>query len=207
MFHAFSAHPVSWLVGFLWLLWATVWLAAAVWTAGIKRRPVERREWRTTRLSVLLLAIPAVLIWNLRPVLGWWDRPLLPHALALPGLLVSATGFAFSIWARIALNRNWSGMAVLRSGHELVRKGPYRMVRHPIYTGLLLALAGTVIALGLPPRWIALWLLILAALWLKITGEEKLLAERFGPDFESFRRSTPALVPHLVHNPDRSPEP
>ncbi len=193
--HVFSLSPEPWLK-ILWISWATVWLIAALWTAGFKRRPVEQSEWRLSRLSMVLVLIPAFFLWT-RPA-GWLHRPLLPGFFVLPGLLICAAGIAFCFWARFALNRNWSGMAVLRMGHELVEKGPYRYVRHPIYSGLLVSLGGTALAQGLPLRWVGIWFLSLIAVWFKILGEEHLLAERFGQEFKAFRESTPALFPRLT---------
>ena len=187
--------PKPWLF-ILWIFWGAIWLGAALWTAGFRRRPVEQSEWRLSRLSLVVVLIPALFLWT-RPA-GWLHRPLLSGFFVLPGLLVCALGMAFSFWARFSLNRNWSGMAVIRSGHELVEKGPYRYVRHPIYSGLLLSLAGTALAQGLPLRWVGVWLLSLLAVWFKILGEERLLAERFGEEFKAFRQSTPALLPRLT---------
>ncbi len=184
--------PEPWLF-ILWIFWGAIWLGAALWTAGFRRRPVEQSEWR---LSLVVVLIPALFLWT--RTAGWLHRPHLPGFFVLPGLLVCALGMAFSFWARFSLNRNWSGMAVIRSGHELVEKGPYRYVRHPIYSGLLLSLAGTALAQGLPLRWVGVWLLSLLAVWFKILGEERLLAERFGEEFKAFRQSTPALLPRLT---------
>jgi len=123
--------------------------------------------------------------------------PAPPEGFHPPRLTLTALGIAISFWARFTLSRNWSGMAVIRAGHELVERGPYRYVRHPIYSGILTALAGTVITLGAPLKGIAIGCLVLAVFLLKIRSEERLLASTFGERFTRFRRETPALFPRL----------
>ncbi len=200
----FSLSPEPWLL-ILWIIWAAVSLIAALWTAGLKCLPVEKSEWRLSRLSMIVVLIPGFLLWK-EPAL-WLHRPLLPAFFVLPGLLICGAGIAFSFWARFALNRNWSGVAVIRSGHELIERGPYRYVRHPIYSGLLTSLAGTALAQGLPLRWVGVWLLSLLAVGFKIMGEERLLAERFGKEFKSFRESTPALFPRPIRRRGQASSP
>ena len=107
-----------------------------------------------------------------------------------------AIGLAFAIWARVEIGRLWSSAVALKAEHTLVRGGPYAITRHPIYSGLLLALLGTAIArdteaalLGFP--------LLCAGLFVKSKQEERLLLERFGPEYEKYRAEVPALIPHI----------
>ena len=90
------------------------------------------------------------------------------------GVAAVAAGLAFTVWARICLGRNWSGTVTLKQDHELVRTGPYRFVRHPIYTGLLVAIAGSAVVRG---EWRAALALVIAfaALWRKLRLEERWL--------------------------------
>ena len=106
------------------------------------------------------------------------------------------TGLAFSIWARRVLGRNWSAIVTLKEGHELVTRGPYALVRHPIYTGLLLGFLGSAIARG---RWsglLATALFFLSALR-KYRLEERWMWERFGDDYDAYRSRVKAIVPYL----------
>jgi protein-S-isoprenylcysteine O-methyltransferase Ste14 len=102
----------------------------------------------------------------------------------------------FSIWARISLGRNWSGRVVVKEGHRLVSTGPYAFVRHPIYTGLLVALAGSALYDG---SWRALLGLTCFAIgfWLKARSEEELLERELGDDYRAYQARTPMLVPSL----------
>ena len=200
---SFILHEREGILWGLWIFWVGFWIASALWTAGVRRRPVVRRSPPVSRLAEIAIAIPIVLIaeapWT------WLQTPLLPRAFAIPGLILTATGMGFSFWARIALNQNWSGVAVIRSGHELVREGPYRFVRHPIYGSMLLALAGSVLTLGAPIQGLVIGGLILAVFWIKIRSEQKLLEATFGESYHRFRREIPALIPRLrVRRPGRN---
>ena len=106
-------------------------------------------------------------------------------------------GLLFTIWARLYLGRNWSGVVTLKKDHELVRGGPYRFVRHPIYSGLLLAIAGSAVVRG---EWRGVLALIIAfvALWRKLRLEERWLGEAFGEQYAAYRAEVAALIPFVL---------
>jgi protein-S-isoprenylcysteine O-methyltransferase Ste14 len=106
-----------------------------------------------------------------------------------------AVGLGFAAWARAHLGQNWSGIVTVKEDHALVRTGPYRAVRHPIYTGLLLALTGTAMAIG---EWRGVLAVICALIGLlrKIQVEEKRMSENF-PEYSRYRQQTAALIPLL----------
>ena len=106
-----------------------------------------------------------------------------------------AAGLGFAMWARVHLGRNWSGIVTVKEDHALVRTGPYRAVRHPIYTGLLLALIGTAMAIGQWRGVLAVIFMLIGFLW-KIHVEEKRMCENF-PEYGDYRRETAALIPLL----------
>jgi protein-S-isoprenylcysteine O-methyltransferase Ste14 len=110
------------------------------------------------------------------------------------GLALVVLGLAFSVSARVWLGNNWSGVVTLKQDHELIRSGPYRWVRHPIYTGLLLAILGSAIALGEWRGLIAL-VLVAAAVLRRIAIEERFLTQQFGAAYARYRAEVPALVP------------
>lgn len=122
----------------------------------------------------------------------WTGQPAVQYC----GSALTAIGLLFSVWARVHLGRNWSGIITLKEGHRLIRTGPYRLVRHPVYTGLLLAVIGSAMAVG---TWDALFgvAIILLALLLKLRREETLLTTQFGEEYRAFKRETPALVPFI----------
>ena len=97
----------------------------------------------------------------------------------------------------MTLGRNWSSVPQVKEQHELVVKGPYRIVRHPIYTGLILAAAGTALAQN-RGSWLFMGVLILASYWLKIRVEERLMMETFPEEYPEYRRRVKALIPGIL---------
>src|SRR5262249_46342659 len=145
------------------------------------------------------LAIAAMLVWARHLPMPWLYQRLLPATAATfwIGAVVLAAGLAFSVWARVVLGRNWSGTVTLKQDHELIRTGPYRWVRHPIYTGLLIGFVGTAIAVG-QWRGVLAVLIVFVALWRKLRLEERWLGDLFGAEYVRYRREVPALIPFLL---------
>jgi protein-S-isoprenylcysteine O-methyltransferase Ste14 len=128
------------LIPALWGVWALVWIVMAL--------RVKAVAWRESTWSRLVGLVPLVLaFWLLaaRSMPGWlgqrWAEP--SWILIGLGLTLVAAGLLLAVWARTALAGNWSGSVTLKEGHEIVRSGPYRLIRHPIYSGLLLAWASS----------------------------------------------------------------
>ena len=112
------------------------------------------------------------------------------------GLLMTIAGVAFAIWARVTLGRNWSGTVTVKQDHELIRTGPYALVRHPIYTGITLAVFGTAMFDG-EIRSIIFILAMLSVFLHKMRMEERFMTEQFGSEYTNYRQRTKALVPFL----------
>ena len=110
--------------------------------------------------------------------------------------MLTVFGLSWSVWARAQLGRLWSGTVTLKANHAIVRSGPYAVTRHPIYTGLLIALIGATIVNGTPLAAIGLGLLVLGLL-IKIRQEEHLLIGHFGEAYREYQRDVPALIPGL----------
>jgi protein-S-isoprenylcysteine O-methyltransferase Ste14 len=178
----------------LWLIWGFYWLIASFST-----KTTRRRESAASRASHMIpLIVAGVLLSNRRIAGPYLSATLLPHTFATfwIGLFFVAFGIAFSIAGRVWLGGNWSGTVTLKDNHELIRSGPYRLVRHPIYTGILLAILGTAIAQGEWRSLIAL-VLITVAFLRKIAIEESFLVQEFGNSYERYRSEVPALIPLL----------
>lgn len=178
----------------LWLVWGAYW-----WTQSRRVKATARREsWLSRGLHVGPLLIAALLLWMPRlplPVLGdRWLAVSLWQLLA--GSALTAAGLCFTVWARRHLGSNWSVVVTIKQGHELVTSGPYAWVRHPIYTGLLLAFAGSALAQG---EWRGLLALALAAAALrrKLGIEERWLREQFGPAYDAYSQRVAALLPFV----------
>jgi protein-S-isoprenylcysteine O-methyltransferase Ste14 len=101
------------------------------------------------------------------------------------------------LWARFTLGRNWSADVVLKQDHELIVRGPYRYVRHPIYSGGLLMMMGWAVWSGHFVSWISL-VVVLVILWLKASAEEKLMTEHFGSAYREYKKRVKALIPYVV---------
>jgi protein-S-isoprenylcysteine O-methyltransferase Ste14 len=133
-----------------------------------------------------------------RLVAGPLDRRFVPDsaAVAWAGLALTAAGCAFAIWARLLLGGNWSASVTVKQDHQLMRRGPYAIVRHPIYSGFLLGLAGTALALG---EWRGIAGLALAFIgWLtKSRTEEAFMTAQFGAGYTEYQRRVKALVPFV----------
>jgi len=127
------------------------------------------------------------------------DLRVIPHvdALAWTGVVLCIAGLAFCIWARFTLGRNWSGVVTLKGGHELIMRGPYAVVRHPIYTGLLTMFVATVIVLGHVAGIIALPL-VFVSIWIKLRHEEKLMLQKFPDQYAAYQRRVKRLIPFIL---------
>ncbi len=183
------------MIGALWIAWAVYWFIAAR-TA----KQDQRRESVASRAAhIVPLGIAAYLLWVPTLPGGFLGGRFLPASPTTfdVGLAVVAFGLAFSIWARAVLGRNWSGIVTVKQDHELVRSGPYRYVRHPIYTGLLVAFAGTAIARG---EWRGLLavVIVFAGLWRKLKLEERWMIETFGDAYLRYRDEVRAIIPFVL---------
>jgi protein-S-isoprenylcysteine O-methyltransferase Ste14 len=183
------------LIGLIWMAWCLYWYVAAR-NVKAARRTESRSSWVTH--TVLLVAAIALLAWPQQGD-GWFFGKVLPQTILgyWIGVALLLTGLGFSIWARRRLGRNWSGTVTLKEDHELVRTGPYRWVRHPIYSGLLLGFVGTAISLS-EWRGVAAVILAIFALLLKIRLEERWMIETFGNAYLRFRAEVKALIPFVL---------
>ncbi|MGH8133502.1 MAG: methyltransferase family protein [Steroidobacteraceae bacterium] len=186
----------------LWCAWALYWMVAAL---GSKTS--RRRESRGSRLAhVVPLLVGGLLIaWRDVPWhwlrLRLWPRSPAPYWI---GMALLVAGLAFAVWARVHLGRNWSGSVTVKEGHELIRSGPYGYVRHPIYTGLLLAVLGTAIASGTARAALGL-AIIAAALVRKLRAEETFMRETFPQEYPRYCEQVPALIPFTRAFPRSAP--
>ena len=176
----------------LWLSWAAYW-----WLASREAKPTERQEPIVSRLlHILPLLLACWLLWADRVPGHLLNERLFPWAPweFWAGAATTAFGLVVAIWARVHIGRNWSGTVTIKQDHELVATGPYAHVRHPIYTGLLIALVGSAMARG-EWRGVVAVALAWAALWRKVQLEEQWMIERFGNQYTIYRRRVPALIP------------
>jgi len=183
------------LIPALWGMWLLYWCIAA-----LTAKPVRRRESVVSGLShmVPLCIGIALLLPSHFPNMTLSTRFLPRSGTGFwTGAGLVAAGLLFSVAARRSLGGNWSGSVTVKQDHTLTRDGPYRFVRHPIYTGLLLAIPGSVIAAGEVRGLLALGL-IAVALRRKISIEEQFLLEQFGPAYARYCQEVAALIPGVL---------
>jgi len=178
----------------LWIIFLVVWLLAWIWT----KRTQERVPLGSRLLYGIPVFIGSYLMFRDKLPFGWLESRLIPKNMFLQVLAVLLTtpGIALAIWARFDLGQNWSSTVSIKIGHQLIRTGPYNWVRHPIYSGILLALIGTVLERGKPAGLLAIALFWLA-FRIKSRMEEQFMHKTFGQEYAEYSRTTGALVPRL----------
>jgi len=180
-------------------LWAAVGLYWILSARAAARNPSESGEPRAHRvLRLLILAMTFVLLLSPSLPVGPLARPFVPDHSAIQDLGVALAGLGISlmIWARRHLGHYWSDKVEIKANHQLISTGPYARLRHPIYTGMLLGIAGTALAVG-EWRGLAAFVLLLTNYVIKASKEERILRQKFGPAFQEYERRTGFLIPRL----------
>ncbi len=174
----------------VWAIWAV--------SAFTSKRTVRRQGGAYRWLELLALLGSFELSFNTRLRLGVLAWKFVPDWAALPwiGLAIEVAGAAFAVWARYYIGRNWSSGVTIKQDHQLMRGGPYAIVRHPIYAGFTLAMAGTAIAIGEVGALVGVPLLLWA--WHhKAAQEERFMLQQFGDEYERYRREVKGLIPYI----------
>ena len=179
----------------MWLIWAAYWWAMS---RNVKAT-VRHESVRSRLLHIVPLALAVGLLWLPNAPIPLLEARILPRVAWTfwTGAAVTLAGLLFSVSARAYLGRNWSGTVTLKQDHELVTSGPYSIVRHPIYTGLLLAFMGSAFARG-DLAGVAAVVLVLWALLRKLRMEERWMREQFGEAYAAYSLRVAALVPFLL---------
>ena len=188
----------SFLFALSWGAWALSWIVAAFWSAPAVQRHSTGRRGLAYALICASLLVP--LLWQVGgwTTTRWWDVGR-TGATMLAGATIP--GFAFAWWARLHLGRLWSAAIVIKAGHRIVESGPYGLVRHPIYTGILWAALVTDVA-GADIVAAISFLCLLSGFWLKARIEEGFLEQVVSrEDYAAYRRSVPMLIPRLMPAP------
>ena len=179
----------------IWIAWLISWVVASFWSGRTQKRAATVETW-TYRAA--MIAGGALLVPWTGPLLGEkqiWEIGW-PGAIVLTAIMVA--GLLLTWWARIYLGSLWSSVITRKEGHKIVDTGPYALVRHPIYTGLIIGLLATVAAEGRITGLIGGALVILGV-WLKARTEESFLTVELGQEaYASYCRRVPMLVPFFV---------
>ena len=181
--------------GYLWMAWVVIW---TLW--AFQSKQTRQRESLGSRMSyTMVLWVSMVLMFFSKNLSGWWHSGVLAYAawMGWAGVAITVLGFAITFWARFTLGGNWSSNVTIKVEHELVRSGPYRWVRHPIYTGMIVALAGTAVARD-QWRGVVAVALMWVAFTIKRMKEEDFMRQTFGAQYTEYSQTAGAIFPLLL---------
>ena len=178
----------------LYLLLAAIWLGSSPFIKPtIYKQPIS-----STLQHTIIFGVGLYLLFGSPSTPDWINQPVftVTFPIVLAGLGLAILGAGLSIWARLTLGENWSNFPAIKQDHTLIVSGPYRAVRHPIYTGFLIAFLGSALQHGLVRSFLAV-LTCAVGLYLKVSVEEEFMVHRFGEAYLRYRRNVSALVPFL----------
>jgi protein-S-isoprenylcysteine O-methyltransferase Ste14 len=176
----------------IWYAIGALWLVMAFNT----KRTIQRRGF-TVRVVFLVLVVSFLfrshsnaneihdLLWTATPTLAWL------------GVAFMVVGASFGVWARFTIGTNWSGAVTLKEDHELIQRGPYALVRHPIYTALFTMLLGSAMAYG-QYETAVIFVVAVVVFTIKMRAEERLMTEAFPDEYPEYRRRVKAIIPFIV---------
>ena len=182
------------IIALCWITFYVVWMIAALFT----KRTAERTAWRS--IWWIWLFVAAFMFWVRRSILFSVNAALwqVTPRLGIVADTVTITGLLITLWARRALGTNWSASVVFKERHELIEGGPYRFVRHPIYSGVLLMVFGTMLVWGRLVGVVA-FVVIAVGLSVKASLEERLLMRHFPEAYARYRRRVrAAVIPFVI---------
>jgi protein-S-isoprenylcysteine O-methyltransferase Ste14 len=177
-----------------WIVFAAYWLISS-----LKTKRTAKKESFAAQYGVVFLGVAGFCLFFMNDGgIGILGHEIVPrsYGIGVAGVVLTWAGILLAIWARWHLGQYWSGRITIKEDHKLIRSGPYSRLRHPIYSGLDLAVIGSTIAID-QRRCVASLCVIMGGFWIKAKREEALLAAQFGADFEQHRRATGFLLPRL----------
>ena len=178
-----------------WGIFFVVWVLAAIFT--------KRTVYHESGAQRLRYFIPIIIGWFFLFRGRRFPSPLslqiIPQsdAILIPAAILCICGLAFCLWARAVLGRNWSGTVTLKENHELIVRGPYRLVRHPIYTGLLAMMIGTAIQQGHIAGMIGV-IFVFVSFWIKLLHEEGVMLKQFPDQYPDYQQRVKRIIPWIL---------
>jgi protein-S-isoprenylcysteine O-methyltransferase Ste14 len=176
-----------------WLLLGLAWIVSGFFTKRTVKRARRARLPSTLDRVLLAVVVAVALIATKYGGTLWTPSPLVGGLLA--GIV--AIGLIFTLWARARIGRTWSAAVVLKEDHELIRTGPYAIVRHPIYTGFIVMALGTALDAG-AAAGLALVGALSVGLWVKSRREDELMAASFPVEYPEYKRHVRAFIPYVL---------
>jgi protein-S-isoprenylcysteine O-methyltransferase Ste14 len=181
-------------VGYLWGIFWIYWIITGIRTRRntesekVGQKPIQRF------LQLFFVIVAFWLSLSLYDNLSLWKLIIQGQYIKIIGFLLLFLSLAFSVWARVILGKNWSGVIQKVQGQRLITKGPYRYIRNPIYTGIIGGFIGTFIIVGTLASLLGM-LIIIVTYILKTVKEERFLVESFGDEYIEYKKRTWALLP------------
>lgn len=178
-----------------WGAFFLVWVLAALFT---KRTVYHESAARRLRYMIPIV-FGSYLVFSGRRLPRPFNLHIIPQAEAVlvAAAILCLCGLGFCFWARAVLGRNWSGTVTLKENHELIVRGPYRLVRHPIYTGLFAMLLATAIAQGHIAGMIGL-VLVFISFWVKSNVEEEVMGRQFPAQYAAYAERVKRIIPFIL---------
>ena len=177
------------IIGVFWFLFILYWLISAI---GVKKN-IHTKEWRRSASIRVILIVVIIIILQLSSF--WKFEYQFSYGIQIVGVILCIFGLIFAVWARLNLGRNWSGTPSIKEEHELVTSGPYRFVRHPIYTGMLFALFGSAFAGGI--IFFVIFIVFSINFLYRIPVEEKYMMQLFPNEYSDYKKQTKILIPFI----------
>lgn len=185
------------LLRFLWIVMIAYWTISA-----LRAKKVATQE--SLPIRILAYWLPLVIAIYLLGPGEWFGHTLIrenfvehTNTVGVIGLMLAAAGAILAIWSRYLLGRNWSVSVQKKQDHELISNGPYKFVRHPIYSGLLLLFIGNALIVG-DYRAIIAVIIVFLSFWYKLRKEERWMTEAFGAAYVEYAKGTRTLVPWIL---------
>lgn len=177
-----------------WLTFLVIWLVGAFTT----KQSVKKYAGPGRVIQIVLMLAAYILLFDSQTAVGFLDWGFVSRSPAATwtGLALTIGGLAFAVWARIFIGRNWSSAITVKENHQLVRTGPYAIVRHPIYAGLLMAMLGTAIVIS-EVRGLVAVALAGISFHMKSAVEEQFMTDQFGTEYGEYKRRVKTVVPFI----------
>ncbi len=181
-----------------WVVFIIFWLVNAPKT---KKDTTRQGSWLTALAIRVGIVVAVILLLRVPAGRQLLQRSRVLFSYSIPefgivGAALCVVGVAIAVWARACLGANWSSRPSLKADHVLITSGPYHLIRHPIYTGMLLAALGTAIDVGI--IGLVIFVVVAVVLIRRISVEEKLMMGLFQEQYSSYKRRTKALIPFVV---------
>lgn len=174
--------------GAIWIIFWIYWITAA---ANLR----QQLHFRSRSGALIRLAIIALVIIVIKYAPNGWGQAHSELYLQIIGLVLFASGLLLAVWARVYLGNNWGFPTMKRQGTELITSGPYKFIRHPIYTGILLGMLGT--AIGVTLYWLVVFAAFAGYFISSAVAEEKYMTVRFPKEYSHYQKQTKMLLPLL----------